>query len=132
MSVTMKNHLDHGCFFIHDENMNTKIRTSDVPKNADTRHSWVLFHFHLRKISLNRLAKEHGVSVSAMSAAFHRPYLNCEAILAKAMGLKAHELFPERYDAQGNRLPHLIRRGQRTTPGRAINVKSTGSSRHAG
>ncbi|MBF0168758.1 MAG: helix-turn-helix domain-containing protein [Alphaproteobacteria bacterium] len=110
--------------------MTPAIQASDVPTNPNTRHSWVLYQFHLRKISLNRLGRENDVSSTALSGTFYRPAIRCEAILAKALGLKPHHLFPERYDASGNRAPHLVR-NKTTTLQKRGNGKSAGDFRHA-
>lgn len=65
---------------------------------------WILGELRLRGTSLRRLAAEHGVSQQAMSHALIASSSHLEAVIAEAIGLTAQQLFPERFDEQGNRL----------------------------
>jgi len=63
---------------------------------------WIKYQLHRRGHTLTSLGREHGVSRHAVGLALRRPYPKMEAIIAKALGLHPAELWPERYDRQGN------------------------------
>lgn len=52
--------------------------------------------------SLRQLGFAHGYTGdSSLSEVFRRPWPKAEAIIAKAIGCKPHEIWPTRYDAKG-------------------------------
>lgn len=51
--------------------------------------------------NLRRLALEAGLFESACRVALHRPCLIGETVIAECIGVAAHRLWPERYDADG-------------------------------
>ncbi|MCF8064422.1 MAG: helix-turn-helix domain-containing protein [Desulfarculaceae bacterium] len=63
---------------------------------------WIKYQLRRRGYTLTSLGREHGVSRHAVSLALRRPYPKMEAIIAKALGLPPAELWPDRYDQQGN------------------------------
>jgi lambda repressor-like predicted transcriptional regulator len=77
----------------------------------------------LRNLSLRKLAAREGVSHQAMSSALIAPSSHLQAVLAQALGLTVHQLFPEWYDEAGVRLGRT-RSPQRSTGRRAGNVES--------
>lgn len=64
--------------------------------------------------SLRQLGFHHGYTGdSSLSEAFRRPWPKAEGIIADAIGCQAHEIWPSRYDAQGNPNRHLGRAPRR-------------------
>lgn len=55
--------------------------------------------------SLAALARQNGVSDSVVRAALIRPQPTGNRIIAKCLELSVHELWPEWYDADGQRIP---------------------------
>lgn len=53
--------------------------------------------------SMADLARAHGVSDSVVQAAIHRPQPSGNRIIAEALGTTVHALWPEWFDADGNR-----------------------------
>ena len=95
--------------------MVTPIRTLTVPTEPMTRRPWVIYQLRLRGLSLRMLGAEVGVSHNALSKALLCPSLRLEKVLAEAIGLTVVDLFPERHDQAGNRLP-LVRGYKPTAP----------------
>lgn len=96
--------------------------TVTVPKNPAQRRVWILGQLRLLGTSLRRLAAVEGVSPQAMSNALNLPSSHLETVIATALGLTAQQLFPERFDAAGNRLG-WTRTPQRTTRAAGRNVE---------
>jgi Ner family transcriptional regulator len=62
-----------------------------------------------------RIARENGFKGSAQ-AVLARPWSTVEAIVGKILDVHPSKIWPSRYDAQGNRLKGLRRRGIVTVP----------------
>ncbi len=107
--------------------MSNAIATSDVPKNPAVRRVWICAQLRLRGDSLRRLAEQMGVSHQAMSAALVAPNNNLEPVISGALGLTPAQLFPERFDAKGNRIAQT-RPAQRIT--RAVRGRVESSARN--
>jgi Ner family transcriptional regulator len=60
-------------------------------------------------LSLRALAEQNGLSKQACSVALVMPVPAADRAIAKCIGVPLHELWPDRYDAKGNRLG-LMRR----------------------
>lgn len=103
--------------------MSHAISTSDVPKNPAVRREWVNFQLRLRGCSLRSLAFAEGVSPQAMGAVLMTPNSHLEPVIAAALGLEPRDLFPERFNAAGERIAR-IRPIQRTTRRHSRNVES--------
>ena len=74
-----------------------------TPKSPPTIDAlWIKYQLRRRGHTLTSLGRGHGVSRHAMGLALRKPYPKMEAIIAKALGLHLAELWPERYDRQGN------------------------------
>lgn len=58
---------------------------------------------------LPAIAQRYGVSDAALRAAFRRPQRQAERVLSQALNIPLHELWPDRWDSQGNR---LVQRGR--------------------
>jgi len=77
----------------------------------------------LRGRSLRSLALKEGVTAQAMGAALMAPNSHLEPVIAAALGLRPCDLFPERFNAAGERIAR-IRPIQRTTHRQSRNVES--------
>jgi len=100
--------------------------TLDVPKNPAERRGWVCYQLRLRGSSLTRIAKEEGVSLQAVSNALMMPSSFIEPAIAAALGLTVEQLFPERFDAMGQRLAHTRQVKRSTVTGHG-NVQKGGA-----
>jgi Ner family transcriptional regulator len=85
--------------------MLTKTSTNDVPKEPAKRRAWVIFQLRCRHSSFAKIGRQLGISTSAVSAAMSMPSERAERAIAAEIGMPVETLFPERFDAQGNRLP---------------------------
>lgn len=110
--------------------MTIYLSTVSVPKNPAERRVWIPSQLRLLGTSLRRLAAEEGVSPQAMSNALNLSSSHLETVIAAALGLTAQQMFPERFDAAGNRLG-WTRTPQRSTRGVRRNVEETTASKAA-
>jgi len=60
-----------------------------------------------RKQTLTGLALDNGLDSSACRAALIRPVPNAEIVISRFLGVPLHELWPERWDAEGRRYRHV-------------------------
>jgi Ner family transcriptional regulator len=88
------------------------------------RRAWVIYQLGLQGRSLASLARDLGLVRSSPQAALARPYPRMERLLAEAVGVPVHELFPDRYSPSGER---LVRMGRPT--GKKSVVKDTAKTR---
>lgn len=84
--------------------MNLSNNTKAVPANPTTRYHWVRYRLVDAGSNFADLAAENGVSVQAVCNALRQPSARLEDAIAAKIGLTAREIFPERFDADGNRL----------------------------
>jgi len=98
--------------------------TSEIPKEPAYRRAWVIYQLNLRGLSFSELARRHGVSRFSIQNAMMRPSYPMELCIAKALGLKVEELFPERYDPHTGRRLHPVRGAKPSTANRPRNVYS--------
>lgn len=73
------------------------------------RRSWCLYQVQLQGRTMSKVAYAGGVSRACIYKAFTLPYPRMEKLIADAVEVPVHELFAERYDADG--LPNR-RRGR--------------------
>lgn len=79
--------------------------TLDIPKNPAIRRAWIGFQLRIRGLSHRELARREGVSHQAVSqAAAGVGSRHLQETLAEALDLRPQDLFPELYDACGQRL----------------------------
>lgn len=97
------------------------VTNQNIPRETRERVAWVLYQLKLRSITMRQLARSFGISHMTLRGALFQPQYPQEKILADAIGLSIPELFPERYDADGNRLhrikataPTSVRHGKKT------------------
>lgn len=81
---------------------------NDIPLDPTKRWEWIKYQLRAHGTSLAKLARELGVSDTAVKNAKRTAYPRMERAIAKALGLKAAELWPERWSANGQ--PHRIRK----------------------
>ncbi len=96
----------------------------NIPKKPAERRGWVKWQFEIRGLSLREFARREGVSHQAVShALISGNSAHLQEAIARELGLAPHQLFPELYDDEGNRLGRT-REKQRST-GRVVrNVQS--------
>lgn len=75
-----------------------------IPANPKFRAHWIVCYLHIAGSSMSAIAEEEGVSLPAVSRAVSIGNSHLEPVIAGKLGLTAAQLFPERYDAAGNRL----------------------------
>ena len=78
-----------------------------IPMDPRKRLAWALYQLKLRNLTLRCLSIEAGWNPNAVRNAFFLPSLPQERVIAEAIDLTVEELFPERYDADGNRIPRV-------------------------
>ena len=76
-----------------------KITTKNQPR-VDAL--WIKYQLGRLGYTLTSLGREHGVSRHAVSLALRKPYPKMEAVIATALEMQPSELWPDRYDEQGN------------------------------
>jgi lambda repressor-like predicted transcriptional regulator len=102
--------------------MTNDLSTVHIPEKPADRRAWTIYQLRLRGTSLRRLAVREGVSPQAMSNALMLPSSHLREVIATALGLTPQRLFPEDFDAAGNRLG-WTRDQQRTTRRTGRNVE---------
>jgi len=94
----------------------------NIPQNSVHRRRWVIYQLSLKGLSLRQLAIREGVTTQAMSGALMTSSSHLREVIATALGLTAQTLFPEDFDAAGNRLG-WTREQQRSTRPHGRNVE---------
>jgi Ner family transcriptional regulator len=74
------------------------------------RRLWVISQFKYTGSSLSEIARKAGIHRSLLDNAFDRPNDRAERIIATALGLTQQQLFPDRFNNQGQRLFRVRRR----------------------
>lgn len=83
----------------------TPIDPSEVPKHEFERAGWINIKLRLRGSSQSKLAKKLGVVRQTVGDCIHaRKSERIDNGIADELGLKANQLFPERYAEDGSRL----------------------------
>lgn len=94
--------------------MNDHIAPQEIPPNPYHRRAWALARLHQMGLNFTDLARELDVPAQYVSAVFIMANELIEDRVAAKFGLTARELFPERFDADGNRIVRMnIRRSTR-------------------
>lgn len=84
--------------------------TTSIPTDPKIRREWIKFQLAIRGHSLSTLAREHNKTRQQPQAALRKPYPKWERIIAAALDLEPHQLWPERYDQNGEPLRQRRRR----------------------
>lgn len=100
--------------------------TKKLFKDPAKRRAWVIYQLGLQGRSLASLGRDLGLVRSSPQAALARPYPRMERLLAEAVGVPVHELFPDRYAPNGER---LIRMGRPTGNRKKSIAKDTAKTR---
>jgi Ner family transcriptional regulator len=74
---------------------------SSVLRNPERRWSWLLSQIKQSGSSLAEIARGMELSRSAVQCAKYAAYPRVECVIAKRLGMRVQELFPDRYDADG-------------------------------
>lgn len=85
----------------------------DVEKNEihkDWHSADIIAALHKRRTTLAAVSRAAGLSSSTLANALTRPWPKGELLIAEAIGMKAHEIWPNRYfDAQGQIIERRVR-----------------------
>ena len=79
-----------------------------VPSDPRQRSLWVQFELKQRGSSFAAIARKEKVSRRAVALAMSSPSERMEQAIAVELGITVEQLFPERYDSHGQRIP-LVR-----------------------
>lgn len=79
----------------------TRSLLRDPTDNYARRRAWVIYQLKTRRLDLAKVARRAGVARQQAWKAMHGSYPKMEAVIAKALGLKPQQLFPERYNRDG-------------------------------
>ena len=81
----------------------------DIPKKEPDRWATIKMHLAIRGYTFTKLAKEHGIAVSALTIVKVKSYPNAQKIIADKLLLKPEWIWPERYGKDGNPIAHSPR-----------------------
>lgn len=79
----------------------TRSLLKDPAGNYARRRAWVIYQLKSRQLDLAKVARRAGVARQQAWKAMHTSYPKMEGVIAKALGLKPQQLFPERYNRDG-------------------------------
>lgn len=98
------------------------------------RRAWVRYQLTLRGLNMADIARGAGVTRSCLYQAFCKTYPRMEKVIADAVGLQPHVLWPERYDTDGLPLYRMGRPKKSITNDSTLragrNVQRVGANRH--
>jgi Ner family transcriptional regulator len=79
---------------------------SDRPVGSNTE-DWsrpkIIMMLWERGITVRSLSRDSGLASKTLDAALHRPWPRGESIIAKALGVRAEDIWPSRYAARAKR-----------------------------
>ena len=81
--------------------MTLDANTKNLLSDPEKRRTWVLYQFKVQGGSLSAFARRQGLKPGTVFQVFKRNYPKMEALVSSELGLKASELFPERYGDDG-------------------------------
>ncbi|WP_160286864.1 helix-turn-helix domain-containing protein [Pseudomonas knackmussii] len=84
---------------------------AEIPLDPSLRWEWIKYQLRAKGTSLAKLARELGVSGPAVKNVKRTAYPRMEREIAKALCMETHDLWPERWDIDGN--PHRLRPNRR-------------------
>ncbi|SEE37506.1 Ner family transcriptional regulator [Pseudomonas costantinii] len=87
----------------------------DIPLDLERRWEWIKFQLRVRGTNLAELARDQGLSDSAVRNAKKRPYPSVEREIAKALGLQPAQLWPERWNSNGSPIRQRPNRAESNT-----------------
>lgn len=80
---------------------------TDIPSDPTKRWEWIKYQLRAHGSSLAMIARELKVTDTAVKNVKRTAYPRMERAIAKALGLKPIDLWPERWNPSGE--PHRIR-----------------------
>jgi len=89
---------------------------TDTPTQTWDRHS-ILAEIKRRYGSLRAFAETTPLSIKHFSVALGSPYPKAEKYISRALKVPMHQLWPDRYDAKGRRIPNR-RKAAKASPER--------------
>lgn len=81
--------------------------TLDIPTEPQNWRAWIVYQLRIRGSSLRKIADREGVVQQAVATAMLMPSYHLEQAIAKELGLKVQDLFPERFDVAGRRIGRI-------------------------
>ena len=117
-----------GGLWINDMN------TAEIPSDPGLRWEWIKFQLRAKGTSLAKLARDLHVSGPAVKNVKRTAYPRMERAIAKALSLDVRQLWPERWDANGNpnrmrpkRSEAMAARTQKHNPAYVLGHRKTGT-----
>lgn len=94
----------------------TPIDLGDIPDDLNERLGWIKAHLKARDFLISDLANALGIKRSTINNLNLVSYVQVEALISDCLGVRAQDLWPERYDESG--APKSGRKGRspRATP----------------
>jgi Ner family transcriptional regulator len=88
---------------------------AEIPLEPTLRWEWIKYQLRANGTSFAKLARALDVSDSAVKNARRTAYPRMERAIAKALGLKPIDLWPERWNANGSPQRIRIQRAEKNT-----------------
>ncbi len=103
----------------------SKIDTHKKPVSGDWHQAYIAYQLRLSSTSLRRISIAHGYKPNSASVALQKPWPKMERLIAAALGKAPCEIWPSRYDSDGNSktAPKGGYRSKHITRGDAVNVQ---------
>ena len=76
------------------------MRSLDIPLDEHGRREWIKYQLRLQGYTFGALAREHGLSRSAIRNALWGPSPRYEGIIAEKLDLIPEQIWPERYEGR--------------------------------
>lgn len=72
-----------------------------IPRDEAARREWIKYQLRLRGWSVGAVSRSLGLARQTARQVFDHPYPRVEKAIARLIGRKPQELWPERYDERG-------------------------------
>ena len=77
---------------------------NEIPKDPAMRWEWIKFQLRTHGTSLSDLARKLEVERNALHNVKRLPYPRMESAIAKALGMKPYQIWPDRWAKDGTPL----------------------------
>ena len=86
-----------------EHNMTRELTPRDIKllRDPETRKHWVRYQLFLQGTTMSKLAQANGITRTCLYTVWRRTYPKMEKLIANALGLEPHQMFPERYQSNG-------------------------------
>lgn len=85
--------------------MNAATKAPEIPTDARERAEWIKWQLALRELTLADVARAAKVARALVSDSIrYRRSGRVESVVAEKLGIPACQIWPERYDANGERI----------------------------